>query len=606
MKIFNANISIDVAEFFNTKLNETTTIEMANSKMFNTCGIKNFFDNDAEFESLKEIILSYKSIVEDPDRSEYGDFQTNEALAISITTFLKGKSINPKVIVEPTCGKGSFILAALKTFENIENIFGVEIYKPYIWETKFNILQYFLNNSSAKKPEIQIFHNNVFDFDFLSISNQFRSEEILILGNPPWVTNSKLSTLQSDNLPAKSNFKKHNGLDAMTGKGNFDIGESITLLMLNTFHNYNSYLAFLVKNSVIKNIIFDQKKRNYRITDIEKYSIDSKKEFNVFVEASLFYCRLNQPASYTCLEFSFIKKTESLNRLGWTNDKFVSSIAHYQHSSDIDGICPFMWRQGVKHDLSSLMEFENVNGNFVNGKKEEVNIESDLVYGILKSSDLKEIIINKNRKFTIITQNKIGQDTSYIKKDFPRTYTYLNKHKFQFESRKSIIYKGKPDFSIFGIGDYSFKPYKIAISGLYKNYFFNLILPSNNKPLMLDDTCYFLSFDSIEFAAYTLVLLNCNKTKEFLQAITFSDAKRTFTKDILMRIDLMKISSQFSNFKIKDEINKLNNKFHLNISFDGWDDYYEIINSQPGSKIQKEQLTLFEPKEKYNRTIIPV
>ncbi len=104
-------------------------------------------------------------------------------------------------------------------------------------------------------------------------------------------------------------------------------------------------------------------------------------------------------------------------------------------------------------------------------KRFEINLEEELVYGVLKSSDLKQTVINKTRKFTIITQKKVGQDTSFIKKDFPKTFKYLVNNKAKFDLRKSSIYYNKPDYSIFGIGDYSFAPYKISISGLYKNYF---------------------------------------------------------------------------------------------------------------------------------------
>ena len=52
------------------------------------------------------------------------------------------------------------------------------------------------------------------------------------------------------------------------------------------------------------------------------------------------------------------------------------------------------------------------------------------------------------------------------------------------------------------------------ISGLYKTFHFTLILPQNSKPIMLDDTCYFLGFDNLEFAVYTTILLNSNQTKE--------------------------------------------------------------------------------------------
>jgi len=602
MKIFEANITHQVSDFLRKKLNRTTTLETANQKMFDACGIKHFFDNEAEFETLKEIISSEQNLVEDPDRAEYGDFQTNYNLAHKVAEFLRQGSSNPKIIIEPTCGKGNFIIACLSIFKRIEKIFAVEIYKPYVWETKFNILQYFIDNPEARKPEIEINHFNVFDFDFNKISREHSKAEVLVIGNPPWVTNSKLSSLESGNLPTKSNFKNHRGLDAMTGKGNFDIGEYITLMMFEAFQYSKGHFAFLVKNSVIKNVVFDQKQCNYKITDLRKLTIDSKKEFNVSVEASLLYCQLNGTPEFVCNEFNFYNHSEKINKFGWVQDKFVSDIDRYKHSNDIDGVSPFVWRQGLKHDCSSIMEFDRVNGHFVNGLQQEISLEEDLVFGVLKSSDLKKTVINTTRKFTIVTQKKVGQDTSFIKKDFPKTYNYLHKNKPQFDLRKSSIYNNKPDFSIFGIGDYSFAPYKISISGLYKNYFFNLVLPQNGKPIMLDDTCYLLGFDKLEFAAYTLVLLNCDKTKELLKAITFSDAKRTFTKDILMRIDLTKLAMKFSGLKIKDELDKLNDIYNLNIQLDKWNEYIQSMTPQQSKLASGRQLTLLEDQVKYKRT----
>lgn len=596
MKVFEANISIQVSDFFRKKLSRTTTLSAANKKMYDACGIKHFFSCDEEFEVFREAIWFNENMVEDPDRAEYGDFQTNLDLGIKVARFLKQGFSNPKIIVEPTCGKGNFIIACLTTFERIENIYAVEIYKPYVWETKFNILQFFIDNPKANRPNIEIYHFNVFDFDFGRISKEHSEEEILIIGNPPWVTNSKLGTLESGNLPAKSNFKNHSGLDAMTGKGNFDIGEFITLMMFDAFQKSDGQFAFLVKNSVIKNILFDQLHRNYKISDLKKLAIDSKKEFNVSVEASLLNCKLNKTPGFVCDEFDFYNHTYLTNQFGWINNKFVSSIKLYKHSNDIDGKSPFIWRQGIKHDCSSVMELEMANGHFVNGFQKEVNLEEDLVYGLLKSSDLKQIVIDKTRKFTIITQKKIGQDTSFIKRDFPKTYKYLIDNKVHFDSRKSSIYKNKPEFSIFGIGDYSFAPYKISISGLYKNCSFSLVLPQNGKPIMLDDTCYLLGFEKLEFAAYTLLLLNSNKSKELLQAITFSDAKRTFTKDILMRIDILRLALQFPMAEMQSSLDEFNKNFNLNIGLDKWSDFINAMKP-----VVSEQLTFLEPTFIFNK-----
>ncbi len=557
--------------------------------MVEACGIKNFFDCEDDLTSLKNIICSSDNFVKESDRTEYGDFQTNINLAIKISDYLNQNSCNPEIIIEPTCGKGNFIIACLNTFKQIEKILGVEIHKPYIWDTKFNILQYFIINPNLKKPEIEIKHFNVFDFDFRNISRDISNKEILIVGNPPWVTNSKLSVLNSSNIPIKSNIKNHNGIDAITGKGNFDIGEYITLKLIDTFHNSKGYFAFLLKNSVIKNIVYDQKQRNCRISDLKKLIIDSKKEFDVSVDASLFICKLNETPEFVCNEFDFYNADKSINQFGWIEYKFVSNIKAYKNCKDIDGCSPFEWRQGIKHDCSSIMELEKMNEYFVNGLYEKVNLEEGLVYGVLKSSDLKRAVIYQTRKYTIITQKKIGQDTSYIKNEYPKTFDYLYKNKTQFSLRKSSIYNNKPDYSIFGIGNYSFALYKIAISGMYKNYSFNLILPQKGKPIMLDDTCYFLGFDNLEYAVYTLILLNSETSQRFLQSITFAHAKRTFTKEILMRLDLFNLALQIPNKEIEEALNKLNKENNLNVKLHKWQDYINLI--QPN--IHK-QLTLLE------------
>jgi len=587
MKIFEANISYQVLVFLNEFLKNTTSFEIANQKMFDAFGIKHFFDNDDFHTLIKSLSLSNINLAEEPDRAEYGDFQTNKDLANKVAKHLAKRNMSPEIVIEPTCGKGNFIIASLSNFKAVKKVFGIEIYKPYVWETKFSILDFFLSNTDSHKPEITITHCSIFDFDFKNISKQFPTEKLLIIGNPPWVTNSKLGSLNSSNLPKKSNFKKQNGLDAMTGKGNFDIAEFITLMLLDAFQKHNGYLALLVKNSVVKNIVFDQKDKKYRVGEIEKYCIDSKKEFNVSVEAALLYCQLNLNPSIECNEFDFYSLEKRLS-FGWLNSKFVSNLADYNQTKEIDGVCPFEWRQGIKHDCSSIMELERVNGHFVNNKSDEIELEEDLVYGFLKSSDLKNTVIKNTRKHTIVTQTKVGQETSYIQHLYPETYSYLKKNISNFQARKSSIYNGKPLFSIFGIGDYSFKPFKVAISGLYKTYHFTLVLPQNNKPVMLDDTCYFIGFDKIEYAVYAIILLNSKTTQAFLKSITFSDAKRVFTKDLLMRLDLLNLAKLISRNEIEEQIVFLNDKYSLDISLSQWDSFIKEMTPK-----KEKQLTIF-------------
>jgi len=588
MKVFDVNITNEIVDFFKSILKSNDLI-IINQLLKDKCGIVFFFANQQELLETIEILNTSFNIVSEPDRGEYGDFQTPSNLSDLVCKLLQNKQIKPQIIIEPTCGKGNFILSSIKHFSSIEKIIGIEIYQKYVWETKFSILHYFLVNPQNQKPEIHIINKNIFDFDFNEISKQNKNKEILVIGNPPWVTNSKLSSLNSTNLPQKSNFKNHSGFDAITGKGNFDIAEFIALMILKNFSNHNGYFAFLQKNSVTKNILSDQINNKYNIADIEKYNFDAKKEFNVSTDASLFYCRFNQKYSTTCDEFDLYEPELLKSQLGWFKNKFVANLKTYSELHEFDNICPIVWRQGIKHDCSKIMELEKINGHYINQNNEQIEIEHDLIYCILKSSDVKTGIISKSRKYTIVTQTKIGEKTDYIETQFPKTYQYLNSKIEYFNNRKSSIYNNKPSFSIFGVGDYSFKKYKIAISGFYKSTNFALVLPNSDKAIQLDDTCYFIGFEQLDFAVYTYIILNHKITQDFLKSIIFFDSKRPITKEILMRIDLLKISNKLQFQDVLNFYNKELPELQIIISEQNWIEFKKSLKG----KIVKNETNLF-------------
>lgn len=568
MSFFHTNASCLLFEYFKRNFNALFNYEEINGLIKKTSGINNFFATQEESTELLENIKNYGQIVADSSRREYGDFQTNLNLSNSIVEYILSKHNDFEFLIEPTCGKGNFIISALELSKSLKKIVGVEIYEPYVWETKFKILDYFLNKKDSPKPEIDIIHGNTFEFSYDRLAKSTKHFKTLIVGNPPWVTNSELSSKKSTNLPDKSNFKKHNGMDAITGKGNFDIGESIALTMLKNFEKNNGVFAFLIKNSVIKNILFEQKRNGFKISNSEKLNIDSNKEFNVSVNASLFLTHLNKNPGLTCKEFNFYSK-QYITEFGWHKNKFVNSVDDYDKSNFVDGKSVFNWRSGIKHDCSKIMEIEKIGDCFKNNLGEEFKLEETILYGLLKSSDLKGEKSNKFRKFTIITQKKIGQKTDYIKEKCPLTYEYLMSHQKYFENRKSSIYKGNPDFSIFGVGDYSFANYKVAISGLYKSTNFTLVMMDKSKPVMLDDTCYFIGFNKLKMAQIAHYLLNCELTQKFLKSVVFFDSKRPINKDILMRIDFQK-AWECSNYKYaKNKIKDLR--------IEDWNEFGEIV-----------------------------
>jgi hypothetical protein len=162
---------------------------------------------------------------------------------------------------------------------------------------------------------------------------------------------------------------------------------------------------------------------------------------------------------------------------------------------------------------------------------------------LLKSSDLANGRLTPQR-YVLVTQRRPGDDTKDILITAPKTWSYLLRHADVLDRRQSIIYQKRSRFSVFGIGDYTFSPWKVAVSGLYKNCRFEVVGKYQNKPVVLDDTCYFIPCSSEQEASFACLLLNSDLAKRFLHALVFFDAKRPVTIDVLNRIDLKRIAER--------------------------------------------------------------
>lgn len=470
------------------------------------------------------------------NKLEYGDYQTPLDFCKKIVNIIQ-KEVNPSIILEPTFGIGNFIKVTNQKFDRVKKIYGIEINKEY-FESVQGITNKFIG-----------YNESIFEFNHKKIINNIgKNDELLIIGNPPWVTNSQLMMKELENIPKKNNFKKLRGFESITGASNFDICEYIILDLLNQYKYINANIAMLCKTSVATNIIKEISKYKFKISNIKMYLFDAKKVFGVNCEACLFFAKLDNICEKTVNVYNIDNPNDLIYKFGWKQNKFYSNFDMID--SNIDGKFPIEWRQGIKHDCSKIMELRLINNKYFNGLKEEVEVESNLVYPLLKSSDLKEKYIDKSDKFVIVTQNKVKQDTKYIADDSPKLWNYLNKNKEKLDSRKSSIYNNAPAFSIFGIGDYSFYKYKVAVSGFYKKPNF-VVLSSTEKPIMLDDTCYFIGFEKEKDAIITMTLLNSQKVQDFLYSIAFLDKKRPYTKEVLMRIDLPKIiaDTDFRSFQ---------------------------------------------------------
>ena len=461
-------------------------------------------------------------------KREYGDYQTPDGFALEICKFLKDrKNLNPSIIVEPTCGTGSFIKGSLIFDANY--ILGIEINAEYCQQCQKSIID----------PRVQVINKNFFSCDFMPMIKD--KGDILVIGNPPWVNNSTLSGLNSTNIPQKINFKGLRGIDALTGASNFDICEYIILKLVSALHGTNATIAMLCKNSVARNVFLEMKRSQTSFKNCDFFKFDAKKVFGINASACLLVIELSDSdvSSDSCGIYLLDKPETQCDRIIYRGGELYSQAVQGNH--DFLGKCCFEWRQGVKHDCAKIMELSLNPDGLENGLKEVVNIEFDYVFPLIKSSMFKSAILTESDKYVIVTQRMIGEDTAHIQHDAPKTWEYLSSHKPLFEKRKSTIYNNTPDYSMFGVGEYSYAPYKVGVSGFNKKPLFALLSAKKGNPIMTDDTSYFICLPTYTSAYTAMLILNSQYVQSFLCNIAFIDSKRPFTKKVLKQIDFRKV-----------------------------------------------------------------
>lgn len=70
--------------------------------------------------------------MDDLNKTEFGDYQTPNTLALKICRKIAQLGIQPHSIVEPTCGKGSFLMASEEVFTSTNSIEGYDVNPNYV------------------------------------------------------------------------------------------------------------------------------------------------------------------------------------------------------------------------------------------------------------------------------------------------------------------------------------------------------------------------------------------------------------------------------------------------------------------------------------------
>jgi hypothetical protein len=464
-------------------------------------------------------------------RAAHGDWQTPDDLAATVTDLAASLGFErPGTVLEATCGRGAFLRAAARRFPGAR-LAGYELREAYAAEARAVV---------GDRGSVRV--ADFFDVAWEEEIARMRGP-ILVLGNPPWVTSAQLGALGSANLPAKSNFKGLRGYDALTGKSNFDVSEWMILRLIAALAGRDAAIAVLCKSHVARRVIEVAARGPHPIAPGRLLRIDAGRSFDAAVDAVLFVCRTRRAdrSGDAWPIHASLSDASPESTMAVVDGILVADSARYARTRHLAGRASPEWRSGVKHDCARIMELSRRDGEWHNGLGERVRIEERSIFPLLKSSDVANGRVSATdalRRALVMPQRRLGEDTTRLRTHAPKTWAYLAAHGDLLDARKSSIYARQPRFALFGLGDYSFAPWKVAVSGLYKRCAFALVGPARGQPVVLDDTCYFLPFDDEASATRALGALRSPAAADYFAGRVFWDAKRPLSKAILQSLDL--------------------------------------------------------------------
>jgi hypothetical protein len=279
------------------------------------------------------------------------------------------------------------------------------------------------------------------------------------------------------------------------------------------------------------------------------HRIDAEKTFGAAVDACVLTIHFGTEGNARdCLVYDSLDDGQHRQKIGFPNGRLCADVSAYEELQHLHGLDSYRWRSGIKHDCTKVMEFLKEGGRYRNGLNELVELEDEFLYPTLKTSEVAGGKTREPRRWVIITQKSVGEETSLIRERAPKTWEYLQRHAEALSRRASSIYRKRPPFSIFGVGSYSFASWKVAISGFYKRLQFTEIGPFQGKPIMLDDATYFLPCRSKQHAHRLAKVLESELAKRFLKAFIFWDAKRPVTAEVLEQLNLDQLLEQQAGF----------------------------------------------------------
>jgi adenine-specific DNA-methyltransferase len=523
----------------------------------------------------------YQSVVDRKRRLALGEYYTPQGIAELAVAEL-GPGADDRVL-DPGCGAGVFLTACLDRVHQrgddtdrepaavldrcTSAVVGFDLNPVAVKAAKLVYLcRLFEDLSTSDRDRIAV---PVFLTDSLALAGDpeiaFRGEPLdldfdSLVGNPPWIPWQRVPEPVKDGLQERYveelGLQPHRGMDALLGHSNDDLAVPFVWVCIHRYLRSGGDAAFVLKRdsmrgpagAVLRRLaVGDRSLALARVHDFGAvdpfpevganaavYTFRADADHSFPIPTTVWTAAAGtrpQYGSLAAMRESLTTRETELRPLdpGDPTSAWVSADAE----RGALGECRHDIRHGLKDDANDVFGLDRATLD---------DVESALVYPYIRSRHVRKYGLT-GHDLRLVPMDAAGSDNeTWLRETHPRTYEYLRGHRDELEGRSSSWLDDGAFYSVFGLGEYTWAPYKVVWCRLgFKPHFTVASTRSDpdlgEKLVIPGDHYMFIATDEAETAHALCALLNSAPYQRTLRDIT-SEGKASLSKAVVSELAL--------------------------------------------------------------------
>jgi hypothetical protein len=430
-----------------------------------------------------------------------------------------------------------------------------------------------------------------------------------VAGNPPWVNWEHLpDEYRQSTSPIwqRYNLFRHKGYKAKLGGGKDDVSILMTYVAHDSYLSAGGKLGFVITQSVFKTkgggegfraFGYDKDKTKVVLTPLAVHDLSDFQPFEGATNrtAILVVGKTSDQFKYPVGYVVWKKTTKEAIGQDWALDKVlqftvrktlfaqpviakdktspwitasenallgIQKVIGQSHYRAYAGCCTWMngvyWVRVISQLGSGNLLIENL---YDVGKTKlecvQSQIEAALLYPLLKGKDISRWKAHPSAQIILVnrTDKLAGLSEAEMKRNFPKTFSYLKRFEAQLRKRSGVKQYFKPSdpfYSIYNVGPYTISPWKVAWKRMDTRLQAAVVGSVAKKPILCQETHTFVPVDRADEAHYIAALLNSSPSDFLVRS--YSISKGFASAHILQTISIPKFDSKNANHRRLAEV----------------------------------------------------